>query len=158
MDRPRLFRRRYIPDELVELANDEILKIGGGVIVTKWKTLKPRADFCRGYSCYFLNEGCKISRFLDESGKCVYIYCDIVMTEYNEAENAYIFNDLLVDVIVCEGGFVKVVDLDEVGLALEAGYIDIAAARYSLVSVNNLLNKIYGGGLGELTRHISHLE
>jgi len=157
MPGPRLFRRRYIPDELVELKDDEILSIDEDIIITKWNALKPRADFCRGYSCYYLKEGYKVSRFIDESGGCVYIYCDIMLAEYDRAGDAYTFNDMLIDIVVRDG-CVRVLDLDEAGEALERGLISAAAARSALSSADKLLRRIYAGGLDELTRHIKDLE
>lgn len=49
MSRPRLFRRRYIPDENIELKNDMILVLEPNFIVTSWNVLKPRRDISRGY-------------------------------------------------------------------------------------------------------------
>ena len=43
--------------------------------------------------------------------------------EYTEETDTYIVTDLLADVIVYPDGFVKVVDLDELGEALEKGLL-----------------------------------
>ena len=65
----QLFRKRLIPEEIVELKDDKIIKRNQNIIITKWKTLKPRTDFSHGISCYFLDKGIKVSKFIkaDES-------------------------------------------------------------------------------------------
>ena len=110
----RLYRRRFIPDETVFLKDDEILLYNDEVIVTRWTALKPRDDFARGLSCYFLNKGMKVSKFFDSNGGLVYYYCDIIETVFNAGKNSYCFNDLLIDVIVYKDGSVRVCDLGEV--------------------------------------------
>ena len=48
----------------------------------------------------------KISKFLNKKKELVYYYCDIIETAYLKAENAYIFTDLLADVIIHPDGAV----------------------------------------------------
>lgn len=150
-----LYRRRFIPDELIYLKDDEVISADSEKVITKWKVLKPRQDFSRGISCYFINEGFKVSKFLNDKNELVYWYCDIIDTEIGD--NSYIFNDLLIDVIVCKDGLVKVVDLDEVGIALEK---DILSKEYivkAMYSVNKLLKIIYSGRFEEYTRFIDEV-
>ena len=54
MEKIKLYRKRYIPDEIVYLANDTIAHLDDDIIVTTWKTLKPRKDFAYGTSIYLL--------------------------------------------------------------------------------------------------------
>ena len=75
---PKLIRKRLIPFESVLLKDDRIVHMEDGLIVTHWDVLKPRKDFQKGISCYFLKEGYKISRFMDKDGNLVYFYCDII--------------------------------------------------------------------------------
>lgn len=152
LDNPRIFRKRLIPMELVDLKDDEILQYNEEVLVTKWKVLKPRKDFVKGYSCYYLKKGFKVSRFLDKNDKLVYYYCDIINTKYDEKENAFTFLDLLADVIIYPGGFVRVVDLEEISDALDKGLISIELAKESLRRLSDLLKIIYSGGLKHLIK------
>ena len=111
---PILFRKRLIPQECVQLKDDVILSCNDTVIVTKWNALKPRKDLHHGYSCYFLKEGFKVSKFYAADNSLLYWYCDIVDFAY-EGEDRLIVTDLLADVIYYPNGFVKVVDIDEHG-------------------------------------------
>jgi len=142
---PRLFRRRFIPNEKVFLKDDEIIELNNDIIITKWKVLKKRSDFSSGVSCYFLKDNIKVSKFIDENNNLLYWYCDIIDWEYDKVDNVYIFNDLLIDIIVYKDGFVKVVDLGEVSSALEKGFIDVGLAKKALNTADSLLNVIYNG-------------
>ncbi len=51
MDKPLLYRKRYIPLEVKSLNDDEILFADDEIIVTKWNTFKPKKDFSNGISC-----------------------------------------------------------------------------------------------------------
>jgi len=154
MQKLKLYRRRFIPDETIELKNDQILHADESIIVTKWRTLRPKPDFSQGVSCYFLKLGWKISRFLDDSGRCVYTYCDIINSIYNKDENSILVNDLLVDIIIYNNGLVKVVDLGEVADALEMGLIDVSLAAESIRRTDELLHVIYEGRLQEYTGYL----
>ena len=59
MEKPLMYRKRYIPDEIKSLNDDEILFINDEVIVTRWKTFKPKKEFSNGISYTFLNRGYK---------------------------------------------------------------------------------------------------
>lgn len=50
MNHPALYRKRFIPDETVELKDDLILLISKDLIITSWDVLKPRRDISRGIS------------------------------------------------------------------------------------------------------------
>ena len=139
----KMYRRRFIPDEKVLLKDDHIIEMTKDHIITKWNVLKKRKDFSHGASCYFLNDNIKVSKFIDDDENILYWYCDIIDWEYDEKENTWVFNDLLIDVIVYENGFVKVVDMGEVSEALEKGLIDDNLVKKALTTVDNLLQKIY---------------
>lgn len=150
MELPKLYRKRYMPNETVYLKDDIILYHENRVMVTKWDVLHPKAKFSHGVSCYFMEQGWKVSKFLNEKNELVYYYCDIIDTTYNEEENFYIFTDLLADVIIYADGFVKVVDLGEIAEALEKGIITDREAKLSLSRLDALLEVIYSGGLPEM--------
>lgn len=158
MEKPTLFRKRIIPDECILLKDDEILFYNKDIIVTKWRTLHPKKDLHHGYSCYFLKDGYKVSKFLYEDNRLLYWYCDIIDYEYDADTNKYVFRDLLADVIVCPDGFVKVVDLDEFEKALESGGITFDDVKKALRSLDKLLNIIYSGGFENLKKEIETRE
>lgn len=155
---PVLYRKRLIPDECVELKDDEILLCNEDIIVTRWKALKPRKDLERGYSCYFLKEGYKVSKFYAADNRLLYYYCDIIRQDYYPQDNKLIFTDLLADVIIYPDGFVKVVDLDEMVPALDSGSLSLEHLKKALLSCNALLTLVYNGRLPELTCHIEEFE
>nr|WP_294680395.1 DUF402 domain-containing protein [uncultured Anaerotignum sp.] len=146
----KLYRKRFIPDEIVDLKNDRIIYHEGGILITEWDALHPKAKFSHGISCYYMDQGWKISKFLNKKKELVYYYCDIIETSYLEEENAYLFTDLLADVIVYPDGAVEVVDLDELSDALEAGVITIREIKQALRTLDALLKVIYSGGLPKL--------
>ena len=154
---PKMYRRRFIPDEKVFLKDDVIVEINDDVIITKWEVLKKRKDFSHGVSCYFLRENIKVSKFIDDNENILYWYCDIIDWEYNEEDNSYVFNDLLIDIIVYENGFVKVVDIGEISTALEKGLIDGELAKKALNTADALLNVIYGGKFDLYKKYISDI-
>ena len=86
MNYPILYRKRIIPDECVLLKDDEILFYEDHILVTKWNTLKPKKDLDHGFSCYFFDEGYKISKFYDREHRLLYYYCDIIDSEMRPEE------------------------------------------------------------------------
>lgn len=158
MKPPVLYRKRIIPKECILLKDDEILRCDGEILVTRWNALHPKKNLHHGYSCYYLREGYKISKFYREDHSLLYYYCDIIHPEYIEAENALVVTDLLADVIVYPDGFVKVVDLDEMVPALESGALSADLLKQALLSCNALLTQIYAGKLDRLAEPISALE
>lgn len=157
MARPRLFRRRYIPDENIELKDDIILDIKPGLIITSWNVLKPRRDISRGVSAYFTDKGVKVSKVFDNAGQLVYWYCDIIETHYNEQDNTYTFNDLLIDVIIYPDGQVEVVDMDEFADAMEQGILNVGTIAHAMRATDNLLHTIYEGHFDEYTHYIDDM-
>lgn len=158
MKNPVLYRKRLIPNELIHLKDDVILYCDDSVIITKWKALRPKIDLHHGYSCYFLKEGYKVSKFYREDGSLLYWYCDIVDCAWNEAHNEMTSTDLLADVEIMPDGFVKVIDLDELSEAFEKELIDAGQLKKALVQLNALLTKIYSGKFGELIERLEKME
>ena len=151
LEYPTLYRRRYIPDEKVCLKDDTILHYDGQILLTEWRTLRPRSDFSHGASCYFLKDGIKVSKFF-KGGSLLYHYVDIVETHISHATNEIIFNDLLIDVVVENGGYAKVLDLEQVPHAVEQGLITREQAMSAMKTTAWLLDIIYKGNFGELLK------
>ncbi|MCQ4725127.1 DUF402 domain-containing protein [Anaerotignum faecicola] len=158
MDEIKLYRRRFIPEETVFLKDDIIEKADGDIIITRWKTLKPRKDFASGISFYYLKKGYKISKFIDSNGNLVYYYCDIIDVSRDEDDGSYIISDLLADVIVYKNGAVKVVDLEEIADALDMGLIDCDLAKKALRRLSELLGIIYTKGVQFLLNESGGIE
>ena len=150
-DKPSMYRKRYIPDEIKSLEKDEILYISDDVIVTKWDTFRPKKNFSNGISCTFVNKGFKISKFMDNNGKLVYYYCDIIHSDYYKDENKWIFTDLLADVKIYPDGRTEIVDLNEVSEALKSGIISTETVCELMENLNSLLGIIYSGEWRKLT-------
>lgn len=154
MPTPILYRKRIIPDECVLLKDDKILHRDEQIIVTGWNSLKPRKDLHHGYSCYFLKEGYKVSKFYREDNSLLYWYCDIVEYDYHPDTDTYIVTDLLADVIIYPDGFVKVVDIDELVTALNEKLISEDTLKKSLLNLSSLLEIIYSGTFDKLIEPI----
>lgn len=150
MDDLKLYRRRYIPEEFTPLKNDTIIKLEDNLLITKWKTLKPRQDFVGGASAFFFDKGWKISRIEDCEGNVKYWYCDIIDVIKDEQNNSLTYEDLLFDVVVYPNGAVKVLDSDEAAEALEKELITKAQLLYALRAMNELLDIIYRGRFDRL--------
>ena len=153
----KLFRRRFIPEEIVELKDDKILSMdkNNNIIITKWNVLKPRNDIDHGISAYFINEGIKVSKIFNSEGNLVYWYCDIIETVHDN--NTYTFNDLLIDIIIHPDGKVEVVDMDEFADVMENGILTNNTIAKALRCANSLLKDIYSGNFGKYTRYIEKI-
>lgn len=143
METPQLYRKRIIPEECVPLVDDIILYMDEDTIITKWNTLHPKKNLHHGYSCYFLKEGYKISKFLREDDSLLYWYCDIIKTDYDSTTNTYVFTDLLADVIMFPDGFVKVVDIDEIAQSLKEEKLPSEDVITLLENLDKLLKIVY---------------
>ena len=157
MSRPRLFRRRFIPDENIELKDDMILALEPNLIITSWNVLKPRRDISRGVSAYFIDKGIKVSKVFDNAGQMVYWYCDIIETHYDEKENIYTFNDLLIDVVVYPDGQVEVLDMHEFADAMEQGILSVGTIAHAMRATDDLLHTIYAGEFEKYTHYIDDM-
>lgn len=151
---PILYRKRLIPEECILLKDDRVLVRDDEKIITGWRTIKPRKDLHHGYSCYYLQEGFKVSKFYREDDSLLYWYCDIVTYEHTPDTDTYIVTDLLADVIVYPDGFVKVVDIDELVTALNEKLITEETLKTSLMNLNSLLEIIYAGEFSRLQKPI----
>lgn len=153
----KLFRRRFIPEEIVELKDDKILSMdkNNNIIITKWNVLKPRNDIDHGISAYFINDGIKVSKIFNSDGNLVYWYCDIIETVHDN--NTYTFNDLLIDIIIHPDGKVEVVDMDEFADVMENGILTNHTIAKALRCANSLLKDIYSGNFGKYTRYIEKI-
>ncbi len=158
MTKPKLYRRRFIPQELIHLKDDIILVMEPDIIITKWRTLHPRHDIARGISAFYPDKGFKISKLYNEQNRIVYWYCDIIQVKTEPDKNAVIIEDLLIDVILYEDGSVRVLDLDELADALEQKLITQAEAAYALRTVNSLLKIIYDGQFHTLQEPVNRTE
>lgn len=152
-----LYRRRFIPDEKILLKDDEIILANEEMVVTKWDVLTKRHDFNHGASCYYIKEGFKVSKFLDDYDNLVYWYCDIIETEYDEKDCTYTFNDLLIDVIIDSKGFVKVADIDEVAVAMKKDLLTKEQIIKAMERTERLLNIIYSGKFDKYTEIIRNI-
>lgn len=160
MAKPKIFRKRFIPYETTYLKDDEVLFCEDNIIITRWNTLKPRNDIARGLSCYFIEDGFKVSKMYNSKDELVYWYCDIIDTEKHEeaGETAYVFSDLLADIIIYESGTMKIVDIDEIAEAFEDKLINEDLLKKALVRLNNLLQIIYSGNFDTLKKYIEDKE
>ena len=158
MKKPAIFRKRLIPEECILLKDDVLLYRDAKLLITSWNTLKPKKDLDHGISCYFLNQGYKISKFYNHEGTLISWYCDIISHTFNKATNTYVFTDLLADVILYPDGFVRVVDLDELADALRDGLITSEQMQMALRRLDKLLSLIYKGGFPRLQKYIEDYE
>jgi len=145
MENITLYRKRLIPDEVVHLKDDIILHRDDTVIITKWKTIKPRKDMDHGFSAYLLKEGIKVSKFYRADNSLLYWYCDIVDYDYDEENNSYTSTDLLTDVVLYPDGQIRVLDLDELAEASDRDMITKQQLHSALVRTDMLLTTMYSG-------------
>ena len=140
---PKLFRIRFIPQESIDISSDNTLYRDNCYLITSWKPIRSRTDIISGVSCVFLEEGWKISAFMDREDHIKYWYCDIIDIKYDPKEDTYFLYDLLIDIIIREDGKVEVIDLEELAKAFDEGLITKEQLAMSLIRSNNLLRKIY---------------
>ncbi len=157
MDTSRIFRKRYFPDEIVELNNDKQLFVGDHMLITSWKTLKPRKDLASGVSLYLPEEGWKISRFFGTDGSFMHWYCDIIDAEPYPGGGT-VFVDLLIDVVRYPNGTVQVLDLGEAGEMMEQGAVPAKQIAKALRHTDRLLELIQGPEFAKVGRIIENAE
>ncbi len=152
-DYPEIYRKRFIPNELVHLKGDEILRYEPGkILITRWKTLNPKTEFASGISAYLIDRGIKVSKMLRPDGSLFRWYCDIV--EYIEEPGKLTCVDLLFDVIESEDGRIEVVDIGEAADAYETGLITKDQLLRGMRTTDLLLNCIYTGTFAEIKQLI----
>ena len=147
----KLYRKRLIPLECIELKDDTILYSDEDILVTSWKTLKPRNDFHHGYSCYFFKDGIKVSQFLREDGSLYHWYCDIVTYEEDKEKNELTIIDLLADVTVDAHDVMNVLDIDELCEAKEKNMITDDQFFISVKQLGELISTIQKGQFSKYT-------
>ena len=157
MNNPILYRKRIIPQECILLKDDRILSCSEEHIITSWNALHPKKDLHHGWSCYFLKEGFKVSKFCKEDGTLMYWYCDIVRYDFNEDHSCLTVTDLLADVLVYPDGFVKVADLNELADAALCSLLSEAELCSVLHHTDDLLRAIYNGSFQDLQAVIKDL-
>ncbi len=143
----KMYRKRFIPNEIVDISSDEVIRRTKDIIATKWLPIHPRNDVASGESIVYLNEGYKISKFYDKEGKLLYYYCDIIDCSYDQEKDAYTFIDLLVDVKYYPDGKIEYLDFDELQEAYESGLINSSQLLKALNNLNRLVFKIKDGTL-----------
>lgn len=139
----KLYRKRYIPNELILLSDDELLHLDDETLITRWKPLHSTHKFSGGTSAYFFKKGWKIGKFLDFEGNTSFWYCDIVDYVLDEETNTITCEDLLFDVTVFPSGKYEVLDCDEAAQAFEKGLISREQLVHALNSLHELLEVIY---------------
>ena len=155
LDGLKIYRRRYIPKEYIDLKNDERVSLDDNYLITKWKPLRPRSDFAAGVSVYCLKDGWKISNIMDEEGNTLEWYCDICEFEIDDENNTFTSNDLLLDVIVYPDGRELILDADEAAEALEKGMITKEQMIKALRSFNSLLEVLRHGEFENLVKRLN---
>jgi len=121
---PKIYRKRYIPDEIIDISSDEILYYDNEILVTRWEPIHPRNDFSGGISFAFVLEGYKIGYFYGQNKEFLFWYIDFIETEFDKEKNSITLVDLLVDVKIFPDGRKVVLDRDELEEALKKGFID----------------------------------
>lgn len=145
MRKPIVLRRRYIPNEIVDISGDELLFRSDDLLITRWTAIKPRPDFYGGISFAFLDRGYKLGRFYDMDGQFLYWYCDIIEVVYEALSDTYTMNDLLLDIKIFPDGRVILLDAEELAQAIEEGLVTTQQASISLRTLDGLLKMIYSG-------------
>ncbi len=157
MDYSKIYRKRFCPKECIELKDDTVLFSNARMLITAWKTLRPKKDLASGVSLYLPEEGLKISRFLKADGTLLYWYCDIIRAE-EHPDGGTVFADLLVDVVVYPDGKLQIWDLGEAGDVLDRGDIEPALLSEALRKTDALLRLIYRGKMPRLQKILTDAE
>ena len=140
----RLFRKRHIPEECIELTKDRILFADNDRLVTSWNVLKPRSDFASGVSLFDFKKHWKITRVAKADGSLYHWYCDIMKVHISEdsGTTTYLMEDLLIDIVIEADGSVHVLDLDEAADAFTKGLITGEDLTLALNAADALLRVI----------------
>jgi len=157
MNSIEIYRKRLIPQECIHLKDDIILSINDDYIISKWMTLKPKLDLDHGFSCYFLKEGIKVSKFYRKDNSLICWYCDIVSYHWEENHSVLISTDLLIDILVFPDGSLQILDLDELADAEDQYLISSPQLKEALRRANHLLTQIYQNQFYNYTRLLENL-
>lgn len=139
----KIYRKRYIPNEIVDISNDKVILLTDDLLITEWLPINPRGDIAYGKSYTFLKKGWKISKFYNKNKELVCWYCDIIECEIKD--DVYTTIDLLVDLKVYPDGSYEVLDLDELDEALELALISEKQKEEALRKLNELLEIVKSG-------------
>jgi len=154
----KLFRKRYVPMELLHLKNDHLISLQDNVLLTRWDTIKPRKDIAHGISAYFLKDGFKVSKVFNHLHEPVYWYCDIINAIVDEENNEITSEDLLLDVVIYPDKTVRVLDVAETAEAFESGIITKEQLIYAMNRLDKLLSLIYSGKFATLQSYLDNIE
>ena len=154
----KLYRKRLIPNEMILLHDDLILEHTDEFIITKWKVLHPKAEFHHGVSCYCLNKGIKVSKFYREDNSLFQWYIDIVDYQWSDDKSELVVLDLLADVTIDTDGNMKVLDLDEIAMALDKEVLSIELLKKCMNRLHHLLHSIYDGSFKKIQNHLEETE
>lgn len=146
----KIYRRRYIPNEIVDISGDELIYRDEEKLITKWIPINERNDIGYGESCVYFSKGFKINKFYRKDGSFKFWYCDIIDYEYDEENDTYTIIDLLLDVIVHADGKYEILDEDELKTALTDGIISQDIANDARNKLNALVEIIENGKFCEL--------
>ena len=138
----KMYRKRFIPNEIIDISSDEVLERNENIIITGWSPINPRQDIGSGISYTFLKKGYKISKMFDTNGNFIYWYCDIIEYTYNKEKDEYVFIDLLADVKIYPNGEYAVLDLNELKVAFNENLITKSQLLKAIKSVNILIEMI----------------
>jgi hypothetical protein len=150
MENPILYRKRIIPDECIKLKDDVILYHDSTMIMTSWRAFRQKDYLSYGYSCYFLDQGFKMSKFYRDDGTFSRWYFDIVSYQKGPEDNSIMVVDLLADVVIYPDDHFEVVDLDELAEAYDKSLLTAGQMHECLESLDRLIKIINEGRLSEL--------
>ena len=139
----KIYRKRYIPNEIIDISGDKVESVSEDLLVTSWLPIHPRNDVAFGMSYTYLKKGWKISKFYDKDKNFLYWYCDIIDAQIKDEE--YILVDLLVDIKVYPDGRYEILDEEELDEALNQGLITKEQKDEALNQLNALLETIKKG-------------
>lgn len=139
----KIYRKRYIPNEIVDISGDKVEFASEDLLITSWLPIHPRNDVAFGMSYTYLKKGWKISKFYDKDKNFLYWYCDIIDAQIKDEE--YILVDLLVDIKVYPDGRYEILDEEELDEALNEGLITKEQKEEALNKLNTLLEIIKKG-------------
>lgn len=146
----KLLRKRYFPNELVDISGDEILYLDDKLMVTRWKPINERDDIGGGVSFWYFKKNIKASKIYKRDGSFKYYYMDMCRYELKknketkEIEEVKMI-DLLADVIMYDDGNYKVLDFDELSEYLENGSITPKEFMQSIKSFTKIIGDINDG-------------
>lgn len=139
----KIYRKRYIPNEIIDISGDKVESVSEDLLITSWLPIHPRNDVAFGMSYTYLKKGWKISKFYDKDKNFLYWYCDIIDAQIKDEE--YILVDLLVDIKVYPDGRYEILDEEELDEALNQGLITKEQKEEALNKLNALLEIIKKG-------------